>query len=92
MLPSAAQGAGMSIEDGVCVAELLARITDRSQIPRALKAYQELRLPRCTFVVESGRQNSAKWHKEDAKGGTVSDKIWEYDIIKESREVEIEEA
>ena len=91
MLPSAAQGAGMGIEDGVCVAELLARLTDSSQIPVALKAYQSLRLPRCSLVVDSGRQNAKKWHEKDnVKGGTVTDDIWDYDIKGESRKYPLE--
>ncbi|KAK5321988.1 hypothetical protein LTR43_007331 [Exophiala xenobiotica] len=90
MLPSAAQGAGMGIEDGACIAEILARLTDRSQIPAALMAYQDLRRPRCTYVVDSGRQNAKKWHEDNAKGGTVTDAIWDYDIKAESRRVPIE--
>ncbi|OQU95215.1 FAD binding domain-containing protein [Cladophialophora immunda] len=91
MLPSAAQGAGMGIEDGACIAELLARLTDRSQIPAALKAFEKLRLPRCTFVVDSGRQNAKKWHEKDnVKGGTVTDDIWDYDIKGASRQFPIE--
>lgn len=89
MLPSAAQGAGMSIEDGSCIAELLARVTDCAQIPEVLEAYQRLRLPRCTMAVDSGRQNSKKWHKSDAKGGTVADEIWDYDVKSEARKISI---
>lgn len=80
MLPSAAQGAGMGIEDGAAIAELLARASDRVQIPAILKTFESLRLPRCTYIVDSGRQNAKKWHEEDAKGGTVTDEMWKYDV------------
>jgi salicylate hydroxylase len=80
MLPSAAQGAGMGIEDGGAIAELLTRAKHRDQIPLVLKAFENLRLPRCTYIVDSGRQNAKKWHTENAKGGTVTDSMWEYDV------------
>lgn len=90
MLPSAAQGAGMCIEDGAAIAELLARVTNHSQIPAAMKAYQELRLPRCSYVVDSGRQNASKWHEKDAKGGTTTDDMWDYDVKKCAQMMEIQ--
>jgi len=80
MLPSAAQGAGMGIEDGGAIAELLARAESRDQIPVILKTFENLRLPRCTNIVDSGRQNAKKWHEKDAKGGTVTEAMWEYDV------------
>jgi salicylate hydroxylase len=92
MLPSAAQGAGMGIEDGAAIAELLARADDKSQIPAIMKSFQKLRLPRCAYIVESGRQNAKKWHEKDAKGGTVTDEMWNYDVKGEARSIPIEEA
>jgi len=89
MLPSAAQGAGMGIEDGVAIAELLARATNREQIPAILKTFENLRLPRCTYIVDSGRQNAKKWHEKDAKGGTVTDEMWEYDVKGAAREISL---
>ncbi|KAH8795344.1 hypothetical protein BGZ57DRAFT_780583 [Hyaloscypha finlandica] len=87
MLPSAAQGAGMGIEDGAAIAELLDRITHQEQIPAILKTFENLRLPRCTYIVDSGRQNAKKWHEKDAKGGTVTDEMWEYDVKGAAREI-----
>ncbi|CZR56825.1 uncharacterized protein PAC_06714 [Phialocephala subalpina] len=87
MLPSAAQGAGMGIEDGAAIAEILARVESKEQIPAALKAFQDLRLPRCTEVVDIGRQNAKKWHQKDARGGTVTDDTWNYDVQAEARRV-----
>ncbi|KAH9207896.1 hypothetical protein DL95DRAFT_373775 [Leptodontidium sp. 2 PMI_412] len=90
MLPSSAQGAGMGIEDGAAIAELLARAESKSQIPAVLKTFQNLRLPRTTFVADSGRRNAKKWHEKDAKGGTVTDDMWNYDVKNEAREIPIE--
>lgn len=92
MLPSAAQGAGMGIEDGGAIAELLARAEHRDQIPQVLKAFEKLRLPRCTYIVDSGRQNAKKWHKENAKGGTVTDSMWEYDVKAAAQSIPLEVA
>ncbi|KAF2787166.1 hypothetical protein K505DRAFT_258315, partial [Melanomma pulvis-pyrius CBS 109.77] len=60
MLPSAAQGAGMGVEHSSAIAELLARAKHRDQIPLVLKAFENLRLPRCTYIVDSGRRNAQK--------------------------------
>ncbi len=61
MLPSSSMGAAIGVEDGVAIAHLLARATDRSQIEAVLKAYQDLTLPRYTEVMLSGTRNVAKW-------------------------------
>lgn len=90
MLPSAAQGAGMGIEDGAAIAEILARAEDKTQIPALLRTVEKLRLPRCMFVVDSGRQNAKKWHEKDAKGGTVTDDMWNYDVKSEARSIPID--
>lgn len=87
MLPSAAQGAGMGIEDGAALAEILSRARDYSEIPHCLKAFERLRLPRCTQVVDTGRQNAKKWHaKGEVKGGTVTDAMWDYDAKAAARQ------
>lgn len=46
MLPYMAQGAGSSLEDGAALGILLSRATSLQDIPRILKAYQDLRKPR----------------------------------------------
>lgn len=92
MLPSAAQGAGMGIEDGVAIAELLARTTAQSQIAAALSTFERLRLPRCAEVMLLGRQNSKKWHEKNPQGGTVTDDTWRYDIETEARLISMEES
>ncbi|KAJ2923595.1 hypothetical protein H1R20_g13501, partial [Candolleomyces eurysporus] len=48
MLPYRAQGAAMAIEDAAVLGHLLRHITHKSQLPKLLKAYQDLRHPRAT--------------------------------------------
>ena len=42
----------MALEDAVTLAECLDRATDRRNIPKALRAFQEIRRPRCQRVQE----------------------------------------
>lgn len=99
VLPSSSMGAALGIEDGAAIAELLARATDKSQIEVLLKAYQDLRLPRCTEVMLSGRNNVARWktivetdsEANQAKHGvSVNDAFWDYDIKAEARKMKID--
>jgi salicylate hydroxylase len=46
MLPYMAQGAGSALEDGAALGILLSRATSLQDLPRTLKAYQDLRKPR----------------------------------------------
>lgn len=46
MLPYMAQGAGSALEDGAALGILLSRATSLQDLPRILKAYQDLRKPR----------------------------------------------
>ena len=50
--PHLGQGAGMAIEDGIVLADELARSND---IPEALSAYQRRRFDRCRYIVEKSR-------------------------------------
>lgn len=87
MLPTAAQGAGMSIEDGVAVAEILARIRHKDEIPAAMKSYSELRTPRCGDIVRAARGDVVRWHKKE--GGVQTDWSWSYDIRAAAKEAPI---
>ncbi|KAL8828828.1 MAG: hypothetical protein Q9191_002364 [Dirinaria sp. TL-2023a] len=51
-LPYLAQGAAMAVEDGAVLGALFDKITARAQIPKLLQAYEDLRKPRVTKVVE----------------------------------------
>ncbi|KAL6401289.1 hypothetical protein AUP68_15157 [Ilyonectria robusta] len=93
VLPSAAQGAGMGMEDGVAVAEFLARTESISQIPQALKAYQELRPPRCEAIMTGARGDAKKWQGRSGappKAGVSSEWSWEYDVKRAARESPLE--
>lgn len=51
MLPYLAQGANSAIEDGAVLGHLLGKVKTRSQLPRALKLYEQLRKTRGEAVV-----------------------------------------
>jgi len=59
ILPFAAQGAAMGIEDGVALATLLDRHED---LAAALAAYDRLRRPRIRRVAARGELNRLAWH------------------------------
>ncbi|CAH0024576.1 unnamed protein product [Clonostachys rhizophaga] len=50
MLPYMAQGAGSAIEDGAALGIILSKVNSRQELPDALKAYQDLRVPRSTAL------------------------------------------
>jgi len=68
MLPHLGQGANQSIEDGMALATILARI-DRPQVPAALLAYERLRRERVADVQLGARQNGLRLYSayEDLK-------------------------
>jgi salicylate hydroxylase len=59
MLPYAAQGASMGIEDSACLAECISRANSASDIPKILEIFQKIRQPR----VESVQNRSRMMHK-----------------------------
>jgi len=59
MLPFAAQGAAMAIEDAAVLAKELAATSDVSQ---ALNTYEQKRLPRIKKVAKTARQNGEIYH------------------------------
>lgn len=62
MVPFAAQGAGMAIEDAAVLAQCLGATTDDSEIPAALARYAALRKPRVTRVQQAARQQGQIYH------------------------------
>ena len=60
MLPFAAQGAAMAIEDAAVLATRLAE--HRTDVARALSAYEAERRPRVDRVLARGRLNRLAWH------------------------------
>ncbi|MBO0764862.1 MAG: FAD-dependent monooxygenase [Hyphomicrobiaceae bacterium] len=88
MLPHAGQGANQAIEDGVALAEVLAR-ADRASATRALKIYEHVRRVHTAGVQLKSRTNGAKY---EAAGDDLSGRdralaaqhqerawIWDYD-------------
>lgn len=51
MLPYLAQGANSALEDGAVLGHLLGKVKSRSQLPQALKLYEQLRKTRGEAVV-----------------------------------------
>ena len=61
MLPFAAQGAGMAIEDAAVLAQCLAE-ANMADIPAALARYASLRAPRVSRVQRTARQSGQIYH------------------------------
>ena len=64
MLPFAAQGAGMAIEDAAVLAKCLGAIHDEGgpAIPNAMRRYAQLRRPRVMRLQRAARQNGRIYH------------------------------
>jgi len=62
MLPFMAQGAAQAMEDGMTLMACMHQIAD---VPEALARYQELRLPRTSFVQSLAAANKARFHLPD---------------------------
>ncbi|MFT3863746.1 MAG: FAD-dependent monooxygenase [Solirubrobacterales bacterium] len=60
MLPFQAQGAAQAIEDGAGLAVALSEYG--SDVPAALRRYEEIRKERATRVQEASRANAKLWH------------------------------
>jgi salicylate hydroxylase len=59
MLPHLGQGANQSIEDGMALATILARV-DAAAVPASLLAYERLRRERVAEVQRGARQNGLR--------------------------------
>jgi salicylate hydroxylase len=66
MLPFMAQGAVQGIEDAFVLAKCLEHVTV-SEVPVALKRYEEMRKPRATQVQACARQNGVTFHLPDGE-------------------------
>ncbi len=62
MLPFVAQGAAQAMEDGMTLATCLRKIGD---IPEALARYEQVRLPRTSFVQSLAAGNKTRFHLPD---------------------------
>jgi salicylate hydroxylase len=63
MLPFMAQGAAQAIEDGATLAACLQQYT--SDLTRALRRYEELRIPRTTMLQAMSSANKTRFHLPD---------------------------
>ncbi|KAF8684732.1 hypothetical protein RHS04_01160 [Rhizoctonia solani] len=87
MLPYRAQGAAMAIEDAVVLGGLLSGVRGPDDLPRLLRAYQALRLPRTAETQKSARLNQFIFHLPDGPEQVARDadmKLamdWEQDLL-----------
>ena len=83
MLPHLGQGVNQALEDAVALATLLGAAVGPAGVPRALKAYEELRRDRTARVQLGSRRQGAGW---DSSGRQLVDRRWiyEYDVQAEA--------
>ncbi|CEL54331.1 3-hydroxybenzoate 6-hydroxylase 1 OS=Pseudomonas alcaligenes GN=xlnD PE=1 SV=1 [Rhizoctonia solani AG-1 IB] len=87
MLPYRAQGAAMAVEDAVVLGGLLSGIRELVDLPRLLRAYQALRLPRTAETQKSARLNQFIFHLPDGPEQIARDEDmriamqWEQDLL-----------
>jgi len=65
MVPYMSSGAAMAVEDGAALAEILAIITSKHQLPAALKAFEKVRILRTGQMQEASLVNGKIWHFRD---------------------------
>lgn len=77
MVPYLAQGAAQAIEDGACLAECLERAQKLEDVPVLLRAFEDIRKPRCEIIQEGARSNGDIWHLPDGPAQQQRDRNWE---------------
>ncbi|KKY15207.1 putative salicylate hydroxylase [Diplodia seriata] len=65
MLPFMGQGAAQAVEDGASLATLISSISSRSELPAALRVFQELRIARTAQVQQASFVNGRIFHFPD---------------------------
>ncbi|TVY41324.1 FAD-dependent monooxygenase [Lachnellula occidentalis] len=65
MLPLLSQGAAVSIEDGAALAECLDLVIDLVDLSLVLRAFQDLRKPRCETISKAALSLVDLWHLHD---------------------------
>jgi salicylate hydroxylase len=73
MLPYRGQGAAFAIEDAAVLGNLFTRITEKSQIPALLKAYESLRYKRATAAQLASLSMRSVLHQHDGPGQQTRD-------------------
>ena len=94
MLPHLGQGANQSIEDGMALATILARV-DASAVPASLLAYERLRRERVAEVQRGARQNGLRVDSADsdlrvrdaelAAHAEFRKHLYAYDVVPDAR-------
>ncbi|WP_065751751.1 FAD-dependent monooxygenase [Bradyrhizobium paxllaeri] len=94
MLPHLGQGANQSIEDGMALATILARVT-RADVPAALSAYERLRRERVAAVQRGARENGMRYDSTYADLGVRDAEIsahaafrrrlYDHDVVPEAQ-------
>ncbi|KAJ7856101.1 FAD/NAD-P-binding domain-containing protein [Mycena olivaceomarginata] len=73
MLPYRAQGSAMALEDAAVLGNLFSRISDKSQIPQLLDAYEEIRIQRTRSTQEASWSNRTIFHLPDGPAQEARD-------------------
>jgi len=94
MLPHLGQGANQSIEDGMALATILAKV-DRAKVSPALHAYERLRRERVAAVQRGARENGMRLDSHYADLGVrdaeirahaeFRKKLYSHDVVPEAR-------
>ncbi len=94
MLPHLGQGANQSIEDGMALATILARV-DRKTVPAALVAYERLRRERVAQVQRGARENGLRYDSSYADLGVrdveiaahaeFRKRLYDHDVVPEAQ-------
>jgi salicylate hydroxylase len=101
MLPHLGQGANQSIEDGITLATMLARV-DRDRAPAALLTYERLRRERVAQVQSGARKNGLRYDSicadlamrdsEIAAHAEFRRQLYDYDVVNEAKAAAISAA
>ncbi|KAK7707405.1 hypothetical protein SLS57_009275 [Botryosphaeria dothidea] len=65
MLPFMSQGAAQAVEDGASLATLVSSVSSQSELPAALRIFEELRIPRAGQVQQASFVNGRIFHFGD---------------------------
>jgi salicylate hydroxylase len=94
MLPHLGQGANQSIEDGMALATILARV-GRAAVPAALLAYERLRRERVAAVQRGARENGMRYDSSYADLGVrdaeitahaaFRKRLYDHDVVPEAQ-------
>lgn len=74
--PYVAQGAAQAIEDAGALGVILSRLDDRSQIPNALKIYEQARKERAEQTQQLGTGNQQSLHLPDGEEQRARDVVF----------------